>query len=137
MGRVKGRQALFPSAYVEKLPQAGVPPINPSKSPYKPFGAAMHGVDVPPPVGGGMNSVGLQQAPGQEEKKTKFGKYGNTVGVTLGFRWHADYLVRWHIPRRVVWALVQVSHKVWFVAFLFFNLRTGAAIGSGLISAIF
>ena len=112
MGRVKGRQALFPSAYVEKLPQAGVPLINPSKAPYKPFGASMHGVDAPPPVGGGVNTVGLQQAPGQDEKKSKLGKYGNTVSVSLGFRWRAYQLARLRIPRRVVWALVQVSREV-------------------------
>jgi hypothetical protein len=28
---------------------------------------------------GGVNSVGLQEDPGQEKKKGKFGKYGNTV----------------------------------------------------------
>ncbi|KAJ7678550.1 SH3 domain-containing protein [Mycena rosella] len=58
MGRVNGKQALFPSA---------------------PFMAAHQGRDAPPAPGGGTNSLGLQQDPEQEKKKSKFGKYGNTM----------------------------------------------------------
>jgi hypothetical protein len=51
---------------------------------YRPFGAAYHGIDKPPPAeADATNSVGLQEAPGTEEKKSKFGKYGNTVGLHL------------------------------------------------------
>jgi LAS seventeen-binding protein 1/2 len=32
---------------------------------------------------GATNSVGLQEAPGTEEKKNKFGKFGNTVGLSV------------------------------------------------------
>ncbi|KLO08783.1 SH3-domain-containing protein [Schizopora paradoxa] len=99
-GKINGRQGLFPTNHVEKITNA-VPPtpsrtisapaqVNDEKAvlsgtmvstrkPYKPFGAALHGTDVPPPVNGATNSVGLQEAPGQEQKKSKFGKYGNTM----------------------------------------------------------
>lgn len=71
MGSVHGKQALFPSSYVEKIAE---------KAAYRPFGAAYQGVDAPPPAAsGGVNSVGLQQEAGQEQKKGKFGKFGNTV----------------------------------------------------------
>ncbi|KAF5370470.1 hypothetical protein D9615_009757 [Tricholomella constricta] len=84
MGKVHGKQALFPSSYVEKIHNAApVPAIAPAaagqKTPYRPFGAAMHGHNAPPPSGAGVNTVGLQQAEGTEEKKGKFGKYGNTM----------------------------------------------------------
>ncbi|KAK1233100.1 hypothetical protein PQX77_003740 [Marasmius sp. AFHP31] len=91
MGRVHGKQALFPSSYVEKiqaplLPARAVPPpisqhnSNSSEKPvYRPFGASHASANQPPPVGGGTNSVGLQQDEGQEKKKNKFGKYGNTM----------------------------------------------------------
>ncbi|KAJ7722727.1 SH3 domain-containing protein [Mycena maculata] len=93
MGKVNGKQALFPSAYVEKIaapvpnsPPAGrnLPPAfnNNAAGPkpaYKPFMAAHQGRDAPPAPGGGTNSLGLQQDPEQEKKKSKFGKYGNTM----------------------------------------------------------
>jgi hypothetical protein len=92
MGRINGKQALFPSAYVEKIAHANsppapagrsVPPVSNSnagpKPAYKPFMAAHQGRDVPPAPGGGTNSLGLQQDPEQEKKKNKYGKYGNTV----------------------------------------------------------
>lgn len=89
MGRHNGKQALFPSAYVEKIeapaPPAGrtLPPAfnnnAGSKPAYRPFMAAHQGRDAPPAPGGGTNSLGLQQDPEQEKKKSKFGKYGNTV----------------------------------------------------------
>ncbi|KAG0702777.1 SH3-domain-containing protein [Suillus ampliporus] len=49
LGRARGREALI-----------------------MPFGAALHGTDRPPAVGAGVNSVGLQEASGQAEKKNKF-----------------------------------------------------------------
>jgi len=92
MGRVNGKEALFPSAYVEKItapaptsPPAGrnLPPAlknNAGPKPaYKPFMAAHQGQDAPPAPGGGTNSLGLQEDPGQEKKKSKYGKYGNTM----------------------------------------------------------
>jgi hypothetical protein len=59
-------------------PQADVVATTTNK-PYRPFGAALHGMDNPPATGTGVNSVGLQEASGQAEKKSKYGKYGNTV----------------------------------------------------------
>ncbi|KAG6892365.1 hypothetical protein C0992_000756, partial [Termitomyces sp. T32_za158] len=88
-GTLNGRSGLFPSSYVEKLPPSAAPSV--SQAPfitnsttsgsktYKPFGAAHHGEDVPPPPGQGVNSIGLQEKNGTEEKKSKFGKYGNTM----------------------------------------------------------
>jgi LAS seventeen-binding protein 1/2 len=90
MGKVHGKQALFPSSYVQKLPSNASTPAAAAQSEkpvYRPFGAAYHGVDKPPPAEAGtVNSVGLQEAPGTEEKKSKFGKYGNTVGFTILFK---------------------------------------------------
>ncbi|KAJ7671644.1 SH3 domain-containing protein [Mycena polygramma] len=85
MGRINGKQALFPSAYVEKIsaPAArNVAPISNNAGPkpaYKPFMAAHQGRDAPPAPGGGTNSLGLQQDPEQEKKKSKYGKYGDTM----------------------------------------------------------
>jgi len=86
-GRTKGRQGLFPSNYVEKLPPQA---MNPDPRAYKPFMAAHHGADAPPPpLTMTTNSVGLQEAEGQEQKKSKFGQYGNTIAHSaaggLGF----------------------------------------------------
>ncbi|KAF9067192.1 SH3 domain-containing protein [Rhodocollybia butyracea] len=96
-GRFNGRQALFPASYVEKVETSAMPTPMPTSAPaagrtlppsfngakekpYKPFGAAYHGVNTPPPPGAGANSVGLQDdAAGQEKKKSKYGKYGNTM----------------------------------------------------------
>lgn len=94
-GRINGREGLFPSNYVEKLAtpatstRVGVAPppqydqhVAPlrEKTPYRAFGAAHSATDKPPPPGSGqLNSVGLQQADGQEKKKSKYGKLGNTV----------------------------------------------------------
>jgi len=80
LGRVRGREALFPSNHVEQVdsPQADVVTTT-TKKPYRPFGAALHGMDTPPATGAGVNSVGLQEASGQTEKKNKYGKYGNTM----------------------------------------------------------
>ncbi|KAJ7242762.1 SH3 domain-containing protein [Mycena haematopus] len=89
LGSFNGKQALFPSAYVEKIvvnppapaPAARrVPPASNGPAPaYRPFMAAHQGRDAPPAPGGGTNSLGLQQDPEQEKKKSKFGKYGNTM----------------------------------------------------------
>ncbi|KIO15047.1 hypothetical protein M404DRAFT_991747 [Pisolithus tinctorius Marx 270] len=84
LGRARGREALFPANYVEKLAhdsQTGA-----ATKAYHPFGAALHGTDTPPPAGNGVNSIGLQQSTGQTEKKNRFGKYGNTVRVS-SFGW--------------------------------------------------
>lgn len=90
---------------------AGPPPSE--KPVYRPFGAAYAGVDQPPPaqapVVAPVNSVGLQQDPGQEKKKSKFGKLGGTVSVMLIPPWHrTDEANRWPILRLVVWVSVQV-----------------------------
>lgn len=81
IGKFNGKQAMFPSNYVERIESA--PAVSgaagPAKKPYKPFGAALHGSDLPPQAGQGVNSLGLQEKEGTEEKKNKFGKYGNTV----------------------------------------------------------
>jgi hypothetical protein len=74
-GRFNGREGLVPSSYVEKIVSLGK-----SSKPYKPFGAAYHGLAAPPPPAGqGANDVGLQEKPGTEEKKSKLGGYKNTV----------------------------------------------------------
>jgi len=80
LGRARGREALFPSNHVENVdaPQADAITTT-TKKPYRPFGAALHGTDKPPATGAGVNSVGLQEASGQAEKKNKYGKYGNTM----------------------------------------------------------
>jgi len=94
-GKVNGRQALFPSSYVEKVaspapvaaPFATMPtPVAATRSassakPYRPFGAAHQSVNAPPPnVQPMVNNVGLQaDTAGQEQKKSKYGKYGNTM----------------------------------------------------------
>ncbi|KAJ3734185.1 SH3 domain-containing protein [Lentinula guzmanii] len=96
-GKLNGRQALFPSTYVQKvaasapttmptpIPASGgrtLPPVfngAKEKPVYKPFSAAHQSANVPPPSGAGMNNVGLQEDAGQEKKKSKYGKYGNTM----------------------------------------------------------
>lgn len=108
-GRFNGKQGLFPSNYV-KIVEIGTgvnsiastttvaataaavpgtrrvpPPMDKTKvkTPYRAFGAAHHGVDRPPPSGSGaVNSVGLQEAGGQDQKKSKYGSLGNTVGLS-------------------------------------------------------
>lgn len=94
-GKVNGRRGLFPSNYVEKISSSdpekanpaatmhSVPPRQSEKKAYKPFMAARHGIDTPPPPGQGANSLGLQQASGQEAKASKYGAYKNTVLVQL------------------------------------------------------
>ncbi|TFK25340.1 hypothetical protein FA15DRAFT_668570 [Coprinopsis marcescibilis] len=79
-GRFNGKEGLVPANYVEKLRTVapGAPPAS-APTPYRKFGAAYHGVDAPPPTGQGVNSVGLQEKPGTEEKKAGFGKYKDTL----------------------------------------------------------
>jgi hypothetical protein len=130
---VNGRQALFPSSYVQKIQpstpaSAPTPAARTNKPVYKPFGAAHHGADAPPPPGGaGVNSVGLQQDPGTEEKKSKFGKYGNTVSsrslrpITLFtpwcFRWHTQLLVvSVSVPVRVIFVPIRPWNPVLMVS---------------------
>lgn len=106
-GRVHGKEGLFPSNHVEKMDSArAMPPAAPVTTgrPYKPFGAAYHGLDQPPPVQSSVNAVGLQEHPKNEEKKSKFGGLKNTMAQSA-------------------------AGGVGFGA--------GAAVGSGIINAIF
>ena len=79
LGRARGKEGLFPANHVEKLESTALAPAPATGRLYRPFGAALHGTDTPPQNGVGVNSVGLQQAPGQPEKKSKYGAMGNTV----------------------------------------------------------
>jgi hypothetical protein len=83
-GRNGGKQGLFPSNYVQKLHTEPSPQPPQEKS----HGAPMYtnyGNHPPPqqmiPIDNmpAANSVGLQPDQGQDKKKNKFGKYGNTV----------------------------------------------------------
>ncbi|KAH8117763.1 SH3-domain-containing protein [Phellopilus nigrolimitatus] len=95
-GKFNGRQGLFPSNHVEKIVAPAPAPVRTVLSPppdygqvsalprekatYRPFGAAHHGADRPPPPGTRqVNSLGLQEAEGQDKKKSKYGKLGNTM----------------------------------------------------------
>ncbi|CCM07059.1 uncharacterized protein FIBRA_09381 [Fibroporia radiculosa] len=123
-GKCRGRQGLFPSNHVEKISSASIPlnvplpmpsmpatpipqqpvyaPMPSEKSAYRPFGAVHQVANQPPAVG--ANSVGLQQAPQQEQKRNRFGGLGNTMAQSA-------------------------AGGVGFGA--------GAAIGSGIVNAIF
>ncbi|KZT29957.1 SH3-domain-containing protein [Neolentinus lepideus HHB14362 ss-1] len=90
LGRVRGKEGLFPANHVAKVDTPPTPAASPRAVPplprdstdkpaYRPFMAAHHGADLPPPSSVGTNSVGLQQDAKQEQKKSKFGKYGNTM----------------------------------------------------------
>ncbi|KAJ3567853.1 hypothetical protein NP233_g6088 [Leucocoprinus birnbaumii] len=89
-GRVDGRQGIFPASYVERVKAPVTAPAPASGRPaYKPFRAAYHGMDTPPaahtPIPGPStqtNSVGLQEAPGQEEKKSKYGDLKKTMATS-------------------------------------------------------
>ncbi|KAK2460947.1 hypothetical protein APHAL10511_007417 [Amanita phalloides] len=76
-GKVKGKQGLFPSNYVEKGTTTTPAPTN-GKTPYRPFGAAYHGMDNPPPPGQGVNSVGLQEKD-DSQKKSKYSGLKNNM----------------------------------------------------------
>lgn len=101
-GKVKGRQGLFPSSYVERVATDALAPTS-EKPMYRPFGAAYHGLDNPPPPGQGVNSIGLQEQD-DTQKKSKFGDLKNTMAHSA-------------------------AGGVGFGA--------GAAIGNGLVRAIF
>lgn len=83
-GRNKGRQGLFPSTYIEKLLPDSSPQPYQEKSHITP-GYTNYGNNPPlqqvNPVDNtaAVNSVGLQPDEGQDKKKGKFGKFGNTV----------------------------------------------------------
>ncbi|KAI6107915.1 SH3-domain-containing protein [Pisolithus sp. B1] len=90
LGRARGREALFPANYVEKVAHdSKAAPTGATTKAYRPFGAALHGADTPPPAGNGVNSIGLQQSTGQTENKNKYGKYGDRIAQSaaggLGF----------------------------------------------------
>lgn len=76
------------------------------KKPYKAFGASLHGTDTPPAVGG-TNSVGLQQAAGQEEKKSVH----RITTLVLSFNWFSAGIsmarskIQWLLLLQEVWVL--------------------------------
>ncbi|KAG6369401.1 hypothetical protein JVT61DRAFT_14933 [Boletus reticuloceps] len=116
LGRVRGQEGLFPSNHVEKVESGALAPAPVTNTmattstgrSYHPFGAALHGMDTPPQNGTGVNSIGLQQASGQPEKKKKYGALGNTMansaagGVGFGaggeYSWNCDISGRREIP---------------------------------------
>lgn len=68
----------------QPMPPQGYAPGYDQKPVYRPFGAVYQGQDQPPPATvGQVNSVGLQQAPQQEQKKHRFGRLGETVSSGL------------------------------------------------------
>ncbi|KAK0439174.1 hypothetical protein EV421DRAFT_1713628 [Armillaria borealis] len=69
----------LPPAYGPPAGGRSVPPAPSEKKEYEPFMAAHSNANAPPPPGAGTNSVGLQQDPGKDGKKSKFGKNGNTM----------------------------------------------------------
>ncbi|KAJ3744054.1 SH3-domain-containing protein [Lentinula detonsa] len=78
-GSYNGREGLFPSTYVEKLPPSS--PLSPYNSfPYPPG---------PPPPGPVVVSASAPPAPLDQPKKSKFGGMGNTLATAavggLGF----------------------------------------------------
>ena len=122
LGRARGKEGLFPSNYVEKVDSAALAPAPvmtvtaTQGKPYRPFGAALHGTDAPPPNGVGVNSLGLQQASGQADKKNKYGALGNTViDVRTCKVISANQTCRWRSLLRVVLVLVLVGHLLWLI----------------------
>lgn len=107
-----GYAAPPPQPYGAPAPYMAGPP--PSEKPvYRPFGAVYSGYDQPPPAPvaapAPINSVGLQQDPGQEKKKSKFGKLGDTVGVMYNLSWCCtEASRRWQTLRLVVSGSVRV-----------------------------
>ncbi|PBK82473.1 hypothetical protein ARMGADRAFT_946523, partial [Armillaria gallica] len=117
--RNSGR-SLFPANYVEKMAPApasrnlppayvpptggrSVPPAPAEKKEYQPFMTAHSNANAPPPPGAGTNSVGLQQDPGQNGKKSKFGKYGNTMAHSAagGIGFGADAVIGGGLVRAI------------------------------------
>ena len=77
---------------------------------YRPFGAAYHGADQPPPASG-VNSVGLQHNDQEhEKKKSKFGKLGNTVSLVSYSVWTKleEFVPRWPLLPLEVLVSAQV-----------------------------
>ncbi|EMD33397.1 hypothetical protein CERSUDRAFT_118000 [Gelatoporia subvermispora B] len=130
-GRVRGRQGLFPSNYVEKLstaaspppPAAPMPPMMPAapmqpmpppasyyspppeKSMYAPQYGGMPPPPPPAPVQMAPQTVVVEQAPPPEQpKKHRFGKLGSTMATSAAGG---------------------------------FGFGAGAAVGSDLINSIF
>lgn len=79
-GRNGGKQGLFPSNYVQKLPSET--PSQPYQEKYGAPGYTDYG-SHPSDNAPAVNSVGLQPDEGQDKKKNKFGKFGNTVRSCL------------------------------------------------------
>lgn len=112
-----GYAAPPPQPYGAPAPYMAGPP--PSEKPvYRPFGATYAGYDQPPPAQAPVaapapvNSVGLQQDPGQEKKKSKFGKLGGTVSVMPNLHWHCiEASCRWPILRLVALGSVRVPRS--------------------------
>lgn len=142
-GRNKGRQGLFPSNYIEKLPPDSSPQLYQEKSHIAP-GYTNYSNNPPPqqmnPVDNTVpvNSVGLQPDEGQDKKKGKYGKFGNTVCsfppcfVTI----LTDTLIDgpfgcW----RIRCALSSFHPRIHILTWEGFG--AGAAVGSGIINAIF
>ena len=132
---------MFPSNYVEKVASPiPVASTTASEKPvYRPFGAAFHGLDKPPPAGQGVNSVGLQGQP-EAQKASKYGDLKNTVRLQSRSKHRVLNVFRSRWPPRLleVLALELVSFFGIIVTLRdFSSLRTGAAIGGGLVRALF
>ena len=141
MGKVHGKQALFPANYVEEIPDSSSTSEKSGLFASRSYGAGAHPAAEAPP----SNPLGLQAAPGQEEKKKGFGKYKSTVSSSRSFRLQSCLSVS---------LSYQLAHSaaggVGFGAGLLFRFlsdrqmmmahhppTTGAAIGGGLVRAIF
>jgi hypothetical protein len=81
MGKVHGKQALFPANYVEEIPDSSSASEKSGLYAGRSYGAGAHPAAEAPP----SNPLGLQAAPGQEEKKKGFGKYKSTVSSLRSF----------------------------------------------------
>lgn len=86
-------QAMIPTQPVAPTPQYGQGYGQDPKPVYRPFGAVYQGADQPPPPGGGqVNSVGLQQQgppvqQGEAPKKNRFGgRLGETVNCYVNYK---------------------------------------------------
>lgn len=144
-GRNGGKQGLFPSNYVQKLhPEASSQPQQ--EKLYVSPGHINHGSNPPPqqqlntinstPA---VNSVGLQPGEGQDKKK-KFGKFGNTVRLfplpfnspSLKFSFEDSWLTQpqeeWVCRLFIVLLFRALTHS---------GFGAGAAVGSGIINALF
>ena len=94
-----------------QTPPGGYQGYGQEKPVYRPFGAAYHGADQPPPASG-VNSVGLQHNDQEhEKKKSKFGKLGNTVSLVSYSVWTKleEFVPRWPLLPLEVLVLELVS----------------------------